>query len=619
MQPRGVRHRRATWAQVSLMVAVLVLAFALLRLQVMSSEVYALMAKENRLRPLEIPAPRGTIYDRYGRVVAENVVGYRVSLMPAPVDSLRAALVRLQPVLGLTPQDLEVAMRRWQRAPHLPMEVLRDAPPDAVARLQERRRLFPGVLVHEYAKRHYPPGDAVAHLIGYVAEISEQELELPEFETYEQGRWIGKAGLERAYELQLGGRPGVRYLEVDAVGRIKRWMPPEMGLPPIPGKDLNLYLDLDLQRYIAQVWPKKFRGAFVALEPETGGVLAMYSYPSFDPNLFVGGIDPRVWEQLNRDPGKPLLDRAAASAQPPASTWKLMVAAMGLDLGVIRPEQYMPIACGGGLAYGGRYARCWGVHGAQNLIGGIKHSCDVYFYQVGIRIGFRRYLETGTRFGFGEKTGIDFPAEIASTFPESPEWWQRRFGYKPYDNEVLSLAIGQGPVTITPLKLAHLYVPIARPDGIAPAPRIAMNSPFPRDTIDYGLTRDQVWALEAGMRRVVGPGGTAFLSRLPDWDFMGKTGTAQNPHGNDHAWFVGIGGPKGGKPEIVAVMFLEFAEHGYTASGYVAEAVNFYLDRKHRRPFKRFASPRERLPRGLDVDWAWLNSPVEDPPRPRGN
>jgi penicillin-binding protein 2 len=622
--PRALRRWRGRWARIATFVSVVSLAFALTKMQVFATEEYALIAKENRLRPIVVPAPRGTIYDRYGRVVADNVVGYQVLLMPAPIDSLQAALERLRPVLGLTDADVERAFRKYRREPHLPMVVKQDAAPGAVARLLERRFLFPGVLIHEYPKRRYPAGDAVAHVIGYVNEISEAELALPEFEGYRQGRWIGKAGLERSYERELGGEPGMRYLEVDAVGRIKRWLPEETGVPPIPGRDIRLHLDLDLQRYVAELFRdfartngfSDLRAAFVAIEPATGGVLALYATPNFDPNAFVGGIDPAVWQGLNEDPADPLLNRASGSSQPPGSTFKLATAAMAMSLGLLKPTDRMPVPCGGGLRYERRYAKCWygRGHGSLDLIGAIKNSCNVYFYQVGIRIGLERFMREGARLGFGRPTGIDLPNELTSTFPEGKRWWEEHFGYRPYDNEVMSLSIGQGAVTLTPLKLTQLYVALARRDGKAPAPRLAVTDSAPPISLDLGLNEEQIMALRRGFRRVVGPGGTAALSRLPGWDFMGKTGTAQNPHGPDHAWFVGVGGPFGEEPEIVATMLLENGEHGYVASGVVANAVNFFLTRRHGLPFERYPTPRERLPRGLDVDWRWYLSDVVDPP-----
>lgn len=624
--PRTLRRRRSQGARAAIGISAAALTFALAKIQLFTSEHYALIAKENRLRPVVVPAPRGTIYDRHGRIVAENDVGYQVLVMPAPMDSILAVVERLRPILGLSDDEIERALRKYRRESHLPMVLDHDASYTAVSRLQERRFLFPGVLIHEYPKRRYPAGAEVAHLVGYVSEISEAELSLPEFAGYRQGRWIGKSGLERSYERVLGGEPGMRYLEVDALGRIKRWLPEEAGVPPIPGQDLRLYLDLDLQRYVAELFRSMaaeagisdFQAAFVAIEPETGGVLALYATPNFDPNVFVGGIRPDLWRQLNEDPLVPLLNRASGAAQPPGSTFKMATAAMAMQLGLLKPGDRMPIACSGGLRYEGRYARCWlgSGHGSLDLVGAIKNSCNVYFYQVGIKIGLDRFLEMGTRMGFGAPTGIDLPDELSSTFPTSRDWWVRRWGYRPNENEIMSLSIGQGAVNLTPLKLAQLYVAVARRDGKAPVPRIVRTNEPPKVGLDLGIQDEQIMVLRKGLRRVVGPGGTAALSRLPVWDFLGKTGTAQNPHGEDHAWFVGIAGPWGREPEIVATMLLAHGEHGYVASGVVANAVNFYLNRKYGLPFDRYPTVRDRLPRNLPVDWRWYMSEVVDPPDP---
>jgi len=598
----------------------LFLAVPLYRLQIAGAEQFALQARANRMRPVVVRAPRGTIYDRHGRIVAENIVGYQILLMPADTATLRAQVERLRPVLGLTDGAIAAAFRRQGRAPHLPMVVQRDASPAAVAALEERRFEFPEVLVQEFPKRHYPAGPAIAHFIGYTAEISEEELKQPQYDGYVQGRWIGKSGLEKQYEKWLGGQPGERYLEIDARGRIQRWLPENLGRPALPGRDLQLYLDLDLQQYIATIFPPDIAGAMVAVDPVTGGILAYYSNPTFDPNDFTGGIPIDVWNRLNTDPNLPLLDRVSGSTQPPASTWKLAVAAMALETGAIRPEEYMPIACTGGMNYGGRYWKCWepGGHGRQNLILGIQNSCDVYFYQVGLRIGLERFLETGVRNGLDAATGVDLPSEKRPTFPADTSYWRKTWGYQAKESEVLSLAIGQGPTLMSALKLAEVYSALTSPDGHTPAPRFSREVGVPPDTFRLDLNAQDVWYLEAGLRRVLGPSGTARLSRLRDWELIGKTGTAQNPHGDDHAWFVGVGSVPGtGKPEIVVAAFLSHAEHGYLASGYVAEAVNFYLDRKYGRPFQGWATPRFRSPRGLRINWNWT-APVIDPPFPGG-
>jgi penicillin-binding protein 2 len=626
--PRAQRVRRSRGARVVVGLVAAFLGVALFNLQVVRGDDYARVSRNNRLRELPVPAPRGTIFDRHGRVVAGNVPGYRIQIMPgnpkypkAQYDSLMAQVGRLRTLIGLTDAQVAYAFNRWSRQKHLPLVVLDDAPLTDVAAIEERRAQFPDVIVHEYAKRQYPAGEAIAHFIGYVNEINERQLKSKEFEGYEQGRWIGQAGLERQYEKWLGGTPGKQYLEIDSRGRIRGWAE-SMTQPAIPGKDLHLYLDLDLQEYIANIFPKDYDGAIVALDPQTGGILAYYSNPTYDPNIWIGGISTADFDRLNTDPRKPLLDRVVASGQPAASTWKLAMAGMALDLGVLDPEAYMPIPCSGGLSFQGRYAKCHGVHGRNNLIDGIKNSCNVYFYQVGIRIGLARLLEHGAKLGFGKRTGIDVPHEIKPNWPDI-DWWPRTQGYRAAENEVMSLAIGQGPLTMTIIKLAHIYASLTAPTGKVPAPRLAMESNTPQDTVEFHTTPRDRWYLEAGMRRVVAPGGTAQLSRLPWWDFIGKTGTAQAPDhmkgGKDHGWFVGTGAREVGQPpEIAVTMFLARSEHGYISSGYVAEVINFYLSRKYGRPFVKYATPRWRTQiLGVEpIDPNFLSKPIVDPPMP---
>lgn len=612
------------WARVIIGVAVLGLVYSLVRIQVVRAEEFSVQARENMLRPVTVRAPRGTIYDREGRVVAENRVAYQVQLMPAPPDSLRKHLSALWPVLGLTDADTARAFRRYRVSPNRPMIVLDDASMIQVARLEERRPEFPHVLIHEYPKRYYPARSAVAHLIGYVAEISREELQRPAYADYRQGRWIGKAGIEQEYERVLGGEPGLLYMEVDARGGIKRWLPESLGVPPIPGKDIHLHLDLDLQRYGAfllqttaeSMGMDKAEGAFVAMDPKTGGVLALYSNPTFDPNLFTGGISSQVWNALRDDPTKPLLDRASGAAQPPGSTFKMSMAAMALEAGVISADEFMPIACSGGMSYAGRYARCWTTHGIRmNLPLALRHSCNVYFYQVGIRLGFTRFMEMGTRLGFGGRTGVDLPSEIASTYPRDAEWFTRWFGYPPQPSEIMSLSIGQGAVIMTPLKLAQAVTAFARPDARQVRPRLIQSDEPPELVGDHDITQQQLAEIRKGMRMVLASGGTAGLSTVDHWDVGGKTGTAQNPHGENHAWFVGWGGPQGQEPEIVAVMLLYYGQSGSAAvSAPAMNAINFYLNRKYGRPFDRYATPREKSRQGMPFDWSIVQRTIGDVP-----
>lgn len=246
-------------------------------------------------------------------------------------------------------------------------------------------------------------------------------------------------------------------------------------LAPTPGRDLQTTLDIGLQRYISQIFPDTMKGSVVAMVPSTGEVLAMYSNPSFDPNDFVGGIASSLWTALQQDPDLPLLDRSIVATYPPASTFKTVTAAAGVAAGLLTADTRMPIPCTGGMAYAGRYARCWYApgHGSLDLGQALEKSCNVYFYQVGIQLGMRKMMEYGTRVGFGQLTGIDLPSEKSGTYPRSVEWWQERFGYPPQPSEVMSVAIGQGPNDQTMLRMAHFYSAVAG-NGTAPEPYLVV-------------------------------------------------------------------------------------------------------------------------------------------------
>jgi len=569
---------------------------AFFRVQVLQADHYRLWAERNRLRELVIPAPRGLLLDRHGHLAATTEPVHVLELRPAPAAVQRARLDTLAPVLGLTPAAMDSAVAQAQ-----PRERLRLARPlrfEQVAWLEEHRFRYPWVLLTSRPERRYPAGPAAAHVVGYLGEISEAQLSDPRWAGYRRGQLVGQMGLERAYDRWLGGRAGARYVEVDATGRVVRELDDRAAIPPEPGRDLPLTLDLELQRYVHAIWPRGKAGALVALDPATGGVLALYSAPTFDPNALLGPERGRAWRALVRDPARPLLNRAIQGHYPPASTFKLVTAAIALEHGVLDPGARMPIPCTGGLTYAGRYARCWRPegHGYLDLAGAIAHSCNVYFYQVGIRLGLAELLRAGARLGFAGRTGIDLPGERRGTFPDGLGWYRRTFGHGPTPSEVLSVAIGQGPNAQTPLRLAQFYAALAT-DGRARRPHLARRAePAPVET-DLQLRPTTLAALRTGMERVTEPGGTAYLASLRRWKLAGKTGTAQNSQDprRPHAWFVGYAGPPNGPAEIVLAVILEFGEHGSDAAPIAAKAADFYLSRRHGLPPDPLPTLGERL------------------------
>ena len=584
---------------ISFVIAVLLTAFY--NTQVVRGESYALASEDNRLRPVVIPAPRGTIYDRYGEVVATSIPGFSVVLLPGTEETIQETLVDLQPFLGLADADIERLLETRSASPHGLLTITEDATFSQIAALEERRASFPNLLIVDRPKRYYPAGPAIGHIIGYVSEITGEELEEPQYQEagYRQGRWIGKAGVEKEYELLLSGEDGARFVEVDAKGRIVNPRSTVEIQAPDPGEDLRLTLDLELQKYISEIFPDTMMGAVVAMVPSTGEILAMYSNPTYDPNDFVGGISTRLWRALSNDPLKPLLDRTMVARYPPASTFKLATAVMGVRRGLVTAETRMPIPCTGGMSYAGRYWRCWysAGHGSLDLASAVEKSCNVYFYQLGLQVGLQEFIEAGTRIGFGERTGIDLPNEARPIFPSSLEWYEDRYGYRPKSSEVLSLSIGQGPNTQTVLRLAHFYSAIAG-DGTAPPPHLIEGQAAQEGAIDLDLSPEQLEQIWAGLAKVVQPGGTAVLSSLEQWQIYGKTGTAQNPPNPDHGWFAGFSGKPGGTPEIVVAAIIEHGLHGSDVSPMVAKVMNHYLSRKHDVPFDPQPTYIERLESG---------------------
>ncbi len=553
----------------------LVLVF--FRTQILEHSKYQLQSETNRLRPIPLPAPRGIITDRNGKVLAENVTGYTVSLLPTTdEDSLRATLRRIGSIVKLDSLAIERVLVRYRRAPYLPVSVLPSVTFGVVSALEERRLILPGLLIQAEPKRHYPDSSLVAHLVGYVGELTEAERAQRRFATVRLGGLLGKGGLERQYDDTLRGADGVRFVEVSAFNRVVREAGAAARLPPVPGRALHTTIDLELQRYIAQIFPAGQRGAVLALNPNSGEILALYSAPGFDPNAFVGGVDPDYWRRLNVNEAHPLFDRTIQARYPPGSTWKLALAAMALKRGLVTLRSRMPIPCRGGLQYGNRFFRCWSAkgHGDLALADAIAQSCDVYFYQLGLKLGLTSLLEDATGLGFHARTGIDLPGEITSEFPGGTDYYDRAYGPRRWTSAVtLNLAIGQGENAQTLVNMVRFYQMLAS-DGRARPPYIVRPAAGPGATL--ALTSDQLAGLRQAMISVVERGTARGAGRFGgSISIAGKTGTAQNPHGPAHGWFIGFAPAE--KPEIVVGAIVEFAREGPYVAPLVTRVIGHYL------------------------------------------
>jgi penicillin-binding protein 2 len=509
-------------------------------------------------------------------VLAENVPGYTVSLPVSPGESLRSRLLEIAPILRLGERELKLIESRYRRSPHQPVILRRDVPFAVVSALEERRVVIPGLVVQAEPKRHYPYGPLVAHVVGYVGEITDEELRRGVVPGARMGSIVGRDGLERSYDSRLRGRDGFRYVEVDALGRTVRDGEVGSAEAPRQGETIRTTIDIELQRFVAENFPAEARGAVVVMHPVSGEILALYSSPTFDPNAFVGGFDTEPWLALSRSEASPLLNRAIQARYPPASAWKLVLAAVAMRRGIVDMDTRMTVPCRGGLQYYNRYFRCWRVtgHGDLNLSEAIQHSCDVYFYQLGLRLGLSGLLQEAGQLGFREISGIDLPGEVNPVFPASTEYYNRRYGPRGWTNAVtLNLAIGQGENAQTLINMVTFYAMLANPAGVAPVPHLVRGPEVPSRR-SLGLSAEEIADLRAALLEVV-ERGTAAAAQIAKLRIGGKTGTAQNPHGPDHGWFIAFAPID--DPQVVVGAIVEFARHGSSVAPMVNRIIARYL------------------------------------------
>ncbi len=536
--------RRSRAASLGVAAIIFTLMAAFFNAQVLQHDRYKLQSQENRLRAIPLPAPRGIIYDRHGNILAENLPGYAVSVFPPNVDSLRSVLRQLSSVITITPEQTDAAVRRYRRDPNRPTVIIPDASLDVVSVLEEHRINFPRLIIQSVPKRFYPDGPTIASFIGYTGEITDVDLNSPQYQGYKPGQLVGKGGLEREYEKQLRGREGVRYDEVDARGRLIRQAGERIDLSPEPAPPLYTNIDLDLQRYAASVFGDSLQGGVIAIDPRDGGVLALYSAPSYDVNKFTGGIPADYWKTLLSDDRRPLVNKVTQGRYPPGSTFKLVTAVTGLEDGLVTLDEKMPVPCTGGFQYGNRYFHCWKPtgHGAVTLAQAIEVSCDVYFYQLGLKIGLSKLIAGGISLSMHDKSGIDLPDEKRPLWPYAVDYYNKTYGARGWSNSVtLNLAIGQGEDAQTVVNMAKFYAALAT-DGSAPVPTIARR-PAERQRV-FRLTQEQMDGLRKALAGVV-TSGTAQSAQIQGVMLAGKTGTAQtgkrvNGVELNHAWFVGF-------------------------------------------------------------------------------
>lgn len=591
--------------RIAALVAISVVIFSILLgrlwfMQVMAGESYQRMAENNRRRIVPIEAPRGYIYDRNRKVVVSNRPGLAISVLPTVVQMNKDVIERLAKLTGLTSKEIKDKLSEKSADPLKPRIIKRDVDKKTVAYLEEHQSEFPGVELTVETIREYPHGNLAAHVVGYLGEISEDELEEKKSEGYEMGDIVGKAGVEKTYEWALRGSKGSQQIEVNAAGRPLRIL---KTVTPNPGHDLVLSIDLELQKEaekgLAEAiktakrgkYKKADAGAAVVIDPRNGEVLALASYPTYDPKLFLGGISSKDWATLNdKSSGYPLNDRAIMSGYPPGSTFKMITGAGALADGLTTPRRIF-VDTGTWNVFGEKWAkRCWlsSGHGAIDFVSGIAQSCDTVFYQ----LGYEFYKKGNERlqywardvFGFGRPTGIDLPSEAEGRVPDAK--WKKEFNrdYPEYQQwfpgDTVNMAIGQGDLLVTPLQLAVAYGAIAN-GGTVYKPHVAKEVVNSEGKVVYEVKPtairkipvppEAIAAMREGLHQVTVSGtAAAAFSGFP-MPVAGKTGTAEVQGKDDFAWFVGYA--PADDPKYLAAVVIEQGGHGGSAAAPVVRSI----------------------------------------------
>lgn len=554
-------------------------------LQVQNPDQYEGLAQQNSVKSVRVIAPRGRILDRDGRVIVGNHTSYTLILGRETLKEEHLSAIAQG--LDLDYDDLMNRVRRFRSRPkYIPITIKDELSPQDLAFVDSHRDFFPEMELIEDQQRLYPQGGMMAHVIGYTGEVSEDDLDSPEFAKYEQGVVVGKFGLERRYNSTLMGVDGQRQVVVDNRGQVRKVL---KQLPATPGRDLQTTLDLDLQ-VVAELAMEGKNGAVVALDPRTGEVLAMVSRPTFDPNIFALRTKPRGWwKEIVNNPDHPMLNQAIQAQQPPGSTFKPIMAIAGLETGTI--DDKWTVNCPGGATFYGHYYKCHMKHGTISLHKGIAQSCDTYFYNVGYKLGIDKIATYADLAGLGHKTGIDLPGEAEGVVPSEAQKMRTQH-QKWYAGETISVSIGQGNLQVTPIQLARAIGGLAL-GGVWHHPHLI---PGPDKPSEWSLTPANVKLVVDGMYGVVNDPGfiTGGRARIPGIEVCGKTGSAQLASNDyvqgagrgdenvkkDNAWFVGFA-PRSA-PEIVVVALFDHGEHGQFAAPIVRDVLKAYFDKKVR-------------------------------------
>jgi penicillin-binding protein 2 len=540
------------------------------------------LSEQNRIRVKKVIAPRGIIYDKYGKILADTRPSFNMYITPEDIKDFNQTIDGLAKLLNI---DREEIINKLKSAsgfpPSFPVKIKSDISMDDVAKAEANRVYLPGTSIQIEPKRNYPYGRMMAHMLGYVSEISDDEIKMKEFKNYFPGDFIGRYGIERSYESDLRGVDGEKRVEVDAMGREVRILDTKDS---IPGNSLYLNINLDIQTAAEKAYEGK-RGGCIAVEPKTGAVMALVSRPAFDPNKFAGGISKEDWKAIITDKMHPLQNRVTQGRYPPGSTFKIVTALEALNEGII--NERTSFNCRGGFPFGKRVFKCWkkGGHGTVAVHRGIVESCDVFFYNIGLKLGIDRIHKISDAVGLGKLTGIDLPGEKKGLVPSS-EWKKKTFGEPWYEGETVSVSIGQGAVWLTPIQLLQVSTLVAN-EGVTFKPQIVNRVVSPEGKViktfepvmdaNLKIKKDVFRIVKEGMRGVVNePSGTAHGSRIQAVSMSGKTGTAQSVGEKgkdlgDHAWFIAYAPSE--EPVVAISVLIEYGGHGSSAAAPVAKII----------------------------------------------
>ncbi len=596
----------------------LILVAGLWRLQVVGKNNYRALAEANRVRKVPILAPRGRLLDREGRLIVDNYPSVSCFLVHEQGRDLQADLPLISRGLNMPTDQIEAAIKKYGiSSKYQPIPLKQDITPDEQEFIEAHRDELPELELINEQRRLYPRDGFAAHLIGYVGEVSEDMLQQAQYAYYEPGDVVGRSGVEETYDQLLRGTDGSHDVFVDSHGR-------EVGVlgnePAVPGKDLKLTIDLDIQRAAENAMGDR-NGAMIAMDPHTGEVLAMVSRPVFDPNRFAVKIGRDDWNKLVTDPDHPLLNKAIQAQLAPGSTFKIVMSVAGLEENI---AQTLKVNCQGGASFYGHFFACDAHHGNVDIHNAIPLSCDTYYYTLAQRLGIEKIAYWAHQVGIGKKTGIDLPNEATGIMP-SEEWKMRNYHEKWYAGETISVGIGQGAVALTPIQLARAIGGITsggdfqRPHVVFPNElpaqyEQAMLETFPGSGANQVHIDPAAWeTITDGMAATTAVGGTAYASHLEGIDFAGKTGTAQvlnhsfgaksvskDKNGRANAWFVGVAPRR--NPDIVVVVLWEHGGWGAGSAHLAAQVIETFVD-KQRRLEHNLQAPRPAA--AVEVGAVW--------------